>query len=238
MMIARRDLSLPLAAAALGMSVASCSVFLPARVNVERAVLDQMPMELPQGEKGPASLLVYPPETAPRFDTPQMAYRTDPHQIAFFTRREWAETPSQMLHPLLLKALEESHSFSAVLVPPYAGHYTYALRTQILELTQDFTSATPLFGLTIRIELSDYAAQRVIATKEISLQEPMQGRTSYAGVAAANLATARALRDVAAFLLEQTDKDSTTGLSPATSFSTLHPSTQNGVPRPPRYEPR
>jgi cholesterol transport system auxiliary component len=237
-MMTVRDLSLPLAAAALGMTVASCSLFLPAKTDVEKAVLDQLPMELPQDEAASVSVLVYPPETAPRFDTTQMAYRTDPHQIAFFTQREWAETPSQMLYPLLIKTVEMSHSFSAVLTPPYAGPYTYALRTQILELIQDFTSASPTFGFTIRIELTDHATKRVIAAKEISLHEPMQQRTSYAGVAAANHATERALREVAAFLLDQTDKDSTTRVSPATSSSTLRPSIQNGVPRPPRYEPR
>jgi cholesterol transport system auxiliary component len=134
-----------------------------------------------------------------------MVYRDRPHQVAYFGQHEWAETPSQMLHPLVVKTLENTRYFRAVLTPPYTGRYTYALRTEILELTQDFTSQPATLLLSMRLQLTDAAAAHVIATKEISLREPMQQKTPYAGVAAANEATAKALQEVAVFVLEKAD---------------------------------
>ena len=57
--------------------------------------------------------------------------------------------------------------------------------------------------LTLRFQLTDYTAKQVVATKEVTVREPMQRRTSDAGVAAANEATANALRQTAEFILQQ-----------------------------------
>ena len=35
--------------------------------------------------------------------TTQMAYSTEAYQIAYFAKNEWAETPSQMIQPLIVK---------------------------------------------------------------------------------------------------------------------------------------
>jgi hypothetical protein len=97
-----------------------------------------------------------------------MAYTSKPHEVAYYREREWVETPSQMLHPLLVRTLENTHSFSAVLVPPYAGRYTHALRTQILELIQDFTSQPPTVVLSLRVRLTACIAN--------APQEPRRGQ--------------------------------------------------------------
>ena len=59
--------------------------------------------------------------------------------------------------------------------------------------------------LVLRFQLTDYEPKQVGATKEITVREPMQQKTSYAGVIAANRATADALRQAAEFVLENTD---------------------------------
>ena len=169
------------------------------------AMLDTLPGALPERERRPLTLLVFTPEAKSMYDTTQMAYSREPHQIAYFRRHQWAEPPSRMLQPLLLKTLEATRYFSAVLTPPYAGRYSYALRTEIVELLQDFTSDPAVFRLSLRLRLSDDAVSRVVATKEIALREPMSQRTPEAGVAAANQAAAKALQQVAGFVLENAD---------------------------------
>lgn len=198
-------LTLRVSLAALAIAVASCTWLSPPKNKIDKAVLNQMPLELPHREGHGSTLLVFPPETASIYDTTQMVYRDRPHQVAYFGQNEWAETPSQMLHPLVVKTLESTGYFRAVLTPPYTGRYTYALRTEILEVTQDFTSQPATLVLSLRLQLTDAAAAHVIATKEISLREPMQQRTPDAGVAAANEATAKALREVAVFVLAKAD---------------------------------
>lgn len=183
----------------------NCALLFPPKEKIEKSVLDQIPIEVPHRESRGATLLVLPPETTPIYDTMQIAYRARPHEVAHFREREWGETPSQMLYPLLVRAVENTRAFSAVLLAPYTGPYTYALRTEILELTQDFTSESATLVFSLRFQLIDYEANQVIATKEISLHEPMQQKTSYAGVVAANDATAKALQEMAVFILEKTD---------------------------------
>jgi cholesterol transport system auxiliary component len=59
--------------------------------------------------------------------------------------------------------------------------------------------------LSLRFQLTDYGAKTVIATKEVSVREPMRERNSYAGVMAANEATAEALQQMARYVLRATD---------------------------------
>ena len=164
-----------------------------------------MPAEVPHRDPGAVTLLVFPPVTSPLYDTTQMAYTQRPYEVAYFSRNQWGETPSRMLQPLLVRTLETTGYFSAVLTPPHAGRYGYALRTEILQLTQDFTSDPPALQLSLRLQLTDGATGRLVATKEISAREPMQQKTPYAGVVAANEATAKALQQAAQFVLEKTN---------------------------------
>lgn len=189
------------------LAVTGCALLsAPPKITVEKAVLTEVPQDIPQGPSRRDTMLVLPPRTAPLYDTTQMAYRTQPYQIAYFSEREWAATPSQMLHPLLVTTLENTHAFRAVLTEPLAARYSYALRTEILELIQDFKPDSASLVLSLRFQLTDYGAKAVIATKEISVREPMQERNSHAGVLAANVATAKALQQMAQYVLQAIDQ--------------------------------
>ncbi|TMH32826.1 MAG: ABC transporter [Betaproteobacteria bacterium] len=184
--------------------LSNCALMSPPKTEPKKEVLSKLPPELPQQKSQAASVLVFPPETQAIYDTTQIAYAIEPYQVAYFSQHEWGETPSQMLQPLLVRTLQNTHRFNAVLTPPHAGRTTYALRTEIVELLQDFRSQPATVQLTLRIRLSDDAANRLIATRDISLREPMLQKTPEAGVAAANEATAKALLEVARFVLDKT----------------------------------
>lgn len=183
--------------------LSGCAALLPQPpAEIHREVLDKLPSGVPQRNSRAAALLVLSPQSRPVYDTPQMAYMVRPHEIAFFAQHEWAETPAQMLQPLLVKTLQDTRFFSAVLSPPYAGRYGYALRTEIRELVADFTSEPAAVQLSLRVELTDRTAAPV-AVQEIAVREPMQARTPYAGVVAANEAAAKALLEIARFVLDK-----------------------------------
>ena len=196
-----------MAATALGAVLAlslvpGCALLTAPPMETSKEVLNKMPPELPKRASRGAVLLVFPPQARPIYDTTQMAYTVQPYEIAYFSQHEWAETPAQMLQPLLVKTLESTRFFSAVLAPPYAGRYGYALRTEIRELIADFTSEPAALQLSLRFQLSEGAAGRIVAIKEISIREPMQKKSPYAGVVAANEATAKALLELARFVLD------------------------------------
>jgi cholesterol transport system auxiliary component len=184
-------------------TLAGCALLSPAHLESTKAVLNKLPAELPQPGARTASVLVFPPETKPVYDTTQMAYTTQAYQVAYFSRHEWAETPSQMVQPLLVATLRRTRAFSAVLMPPHVGRVSYTLRCEIVELLQDFMTQPATLRLGLHVELGDDTAGRVVASKDITLREPMRQATPEAGVAAANEALAKALQELARFVLDK-----------------------------------
>jgi cholesterol transport system auxiliary component len=182
-----------------------CALFSPVKIDTKKNVLNNTPLDLPSETTHSATLLVLVPETMPAYATTQMAYSTQAYQIAYFSQNEWAETPSQMIQPLIVKTLRNTHYFSEVLSPPYFGRHTFALHVEILELKQDFTSEPATLQLAMRIYLSREATNQIIAAKELSVREPMSERNPYAGVVAANEAMPKLLRELAKFVVEKAD---------------------------------
>jgi cholesterol transport system auxiliary component len=182
-----------------------CTLFSPVNIDTKKNVLNNIPRDFPSERTHSATLLVLIPETIPAYATTQMAYSTQAYQIAYFTKNEWAETPSQMIQPLIVQTLRNTHYFSEVLSPPYFGHHTFGIRTEILELKQDFTSEPAMLQLAMRISLRREATNQVVATKELSVRQPMQERNPYAGVVAANEVMPILLRELAKFVLENAD---------------------------------
>jgi cholesterol transport system auxiliary component len=179
--------------------VTGCAILPPEKVEVKKEVLNSIPA-LPHRKPSATIVLVFPPESDPVYDTTQMAYTKIPFQIAYFSEHEWAETPAHMLQSLLIRTLEKSHYFNAVITPPYAGHYTFAVRTQLFELLQDFTASPAELRLSLYCQLIDGATGQIRAAKEISIHQPMQKNNPEAGVAAANYAVAMALQNIVEFV--------------------------------------
>lgn len=183
--------------------VSGCTLFSPIKTDTAKSVLDNVPLDLPSEKPHSATLLVLVPETTPIYATTQMAYTRQAYQVAYFSQNEWAETPARMIQPLIVTALSNTHYFSEVLVSPHFGRHTFVLRTEILELKQDFTSEPAMLQLAMRFALSREGTGQVIATKESSVREPMRERTAHAGAVAANEAVARVLRELASFIIEK-----------------------------------
>jgi cholesterol transport system auxiliary component len=182
-----------------------CALLSPVKTDTKKYALNDIPLDLPSERTQSAILLVLVPETEPLYATTQMAYTTQAYQIAYFSQNEWAETPSQMIQPLIVETLRHTHYFSDVLSSPDFGRHTFTLRSEILEIKQDFTSEPAMLQLTMRFYLSREATNEVIATKELSVHEPMRERNPYAGVVAANEAVAKLLRELTRFVVGKAD---------------------------------
>ncbi len=79
------------------------------------------------------------------------------------------------------------------------GRNTLTLRTEILELKQDFSLEPATFRVAMRFSLHREPTHQLVATKEVSVSEPMRERTAYAGVIAGNAAIEKMLRALAVF---------------------------------------
>lgn len=165
------------------------------------SLIDQWPADVPHAQRAASTLLVRAPQARPAYDTTRMAYSLRPHHIAYYGRNEWAETPPQMLQPLLVRTLESTGRFQAVLAPAHAGPYTHALEVELTELLQDYGVQPPLLRLVVHARLTD-GTERPLASREFALQHPLPEQTPAGGVRAANAAMAQALRGVAEFVLQ------------------------------------
>jgi cholesterol transport system auxiliary component len=125
----------------------------------------------------------------------------EPYQVSYFVKSSWIESPAQMLQPLMVQTLQNTHMFHAVNGTEAAGAYDYILNTQILKFEQDFTRPQSVFRLTLRVNLLGAVQHRVLRSQEITVVELAPQNTPYGGVIAANRATAKALVAIRHFCL-------------------------------------
>jgi cholesterol transport system auxiliary component len=117
-----------------------------------------------------------------------MAYTEQAHRIEYFASHRWADSPARMLEPLLLRALETSGLFAAVLQTPTTVRFDLRLDTEVLRLVQVFEPTASRVELAVRVSLVDMMKRRVLLSDVLEVSEPASERTPYAGVIAANLA--------------------------------------------------
>ena len=185
------------------LSVALTGCFSAVKVKPETKFMLNAVPDVPVKRAHPITLLVLQPVTDPVYDTTQMAYSLRPYQIAYYENNRWAETPGEMLQPLMMQTLQNTHYFHAVLTSPVSvGRFQYALSTQILQLKQDYTQRPALLRFTVRAELTRIATSQVVATKEFVITRPMHQYSPYGGVYAANRATSEFLEELARFCIK------------------------------------
>jgi len=166
-------------------------------------VLNTVPRNVPLAHSNAGVLMVLPPDTRPIYNTTRMAYTNKPYQVQYFSENQWAETPSQMLQPLIIQTLINTRQFKSVVAPPYIGAYQYVLSTQIVRFDQDFMCKPHTFTLVVRANLNRMSTNQLIAAKEYVVRVPIRNQSPYSGVVAANAASRQFLQDIATFVVDK-----------------------------------
>lgn len=185
---------------ALLLIVASCANLKPPEVeSVSIYVLDARPVQHAPLQRRGAVLAVSPTRALAGFDTPRIAYITQPFELDYFAKSRWADAPARMLSPLIVRAIDEGGDFSAVVHNPGVIAADLRLDTELVRLQQEFLVKPSRVRLTMRAQLIDLNERRVIAGREFEEVEPAVTDNAYAGVAAANRALERLLIRLAEF---------------------------------------
>jgi cholesterol transport system auxiliary component len=166
-------------------------------------VLESLQATKPVRVKRNLVLAIGEPQTRPGFDTPQMAYVQQPHELNYFVTSRWADTPARMLEPLLVQAMEQTGSFRAVVQVPGAVPADVRLETELIRLQHDFMTRPSRAQLTLRAQLIDVRGQRVLAVKQFDESENAASDNAYGGVTAANRALQRMLDQLADFCVNE-----------------------------------
>ncbi len=162
-------------------------------------LLDARPAMSRASSQARAILAVSAPRAWPGFDTPRMAYVKQPHELEYFTKSRWADAPARMLEPLLVRALDQSGAFGAVVYSPGAVTGTLRLDTELVRMQQEFQVNPSRVRVTLRAQLVDMQEGRVIAAREFEEVEAAVADNASAGVAALNRALERMLPRLAEF---------------------------------------
>jgi cholesterol transport system auxiliary component len=173
-------------------------------MTVPDRCLDAGPAETPrEAAAGAPALVVAVPRAAPGYDSTRIVYVRHAQELETFAFHEWVDTPARMLAPLLVRALQGSGAFRAVLQAPSAASGALQLETEVIRLQQDFGTRPSHVRRTLRAVLLDSATRQVIAWREFDENVEAAGDDPVAGVVAAQQATRRALAALAAFCARQ-----------------------------------
>lgn len=180
--------------------LSACTLFGAVKLpEVNYYVVNTVPAVAKKYHPKPVSILVAPVETSAEFNTTLMAYTTEPYKVGYFVKNRWVETPAQMLLPLMVQTLQNTHYFSRVGTSKAAGNYQYTLYTQLLHFEQVFKEHTNFVRITLSAELIRNDNNHLIAAKQFSVLEPSPEYSPYGGVMAMNRAVADILIQLAHF---------------------------------------
>ena len=188
--------------AAVALLAACAALQAPEADNASTYVLEAAPAAGAPRPRRDLVLEVSVPRARPGFDTPQMAYTQRANSLEYFARSRWADTPARMLAPLIAQALDRSGAFRAVVQAPSHAAAGLRLETELVRLQQDFGAKPSRVRLTLRAQLIDTDARRVLAAAEFDETEAAPSDDPYGGVIAANRALARLLERLTQFCAE------------------------------------
>ncbi|MDE2117456.1 MAG: membrane integrity-associated transporter subunit PqiC [Betaproteobacteria bacterium] len=188
---------------AFSMLLAGCTALpAPKPENTHIYLLDAQPTAKAAQVRRDLVLAVAMPHARPGFDTPQMAYLRQPHELEYFAVNRWADAPPHMMWPLLVQALEQTGGFRAIVQAPGAIPADVRLDVELIRLQQDFGTTPSRVQLTLRAQLSDVRSKRVLGVKQFDEVQNAASDDAYGGVIAANQVMQRVLNHLTDFCLD------------------------------------
>lgn len=152
-------------------------------------------------------LLVSPTKAWPGYDVPRIAYIKDRLRLDYYADNEWADQPARMIEPLLVRALEASGAYSAVLSTPGTANADLRLDTEIVSLHQDFQREPSTGRATIRAQLVDVAKNQVLRTRSFETSVAAKSDDASGGVTAMNKAVEHAIQEIVTFTMRDASGD-------------------------------
>lgn len=186
----------------------ACTLFKPLPVKpihyytLAASSVPGAPLSAPQKK---SILLITEPRTNAIYNNTHMIYIPGRYQLQFFSQNRWADTPAHMLHPLLIKALQNTGCFEAILNTATTMRYDFILNTQLLSFQQDFLSHPSQFRIFLRAQLINAKTLRILATQDFTVVTWAPQDNPQGGAQAANCATRILLEKITVFCLNNTN---------------------------------
>lgn len=138
-------------------------------------------------------MLVSMPQAAAGYEGINMLYKTQDYQLASFTHNIWNAPPNEMLQPLIVKSLQNSGYFRAVVPAPNPATTNLRLDVTLIKLQQNFTQKPSYVEMVVNATLTDDQTFTAVASQSFSATVPADMDNPYGGVVAANGASLQIL---------------------------------------------
>ena len=145
------------------------------------------------------TLIVSPPRAAPGFESSRIAYARRPYEIEYFAHNEWVDTPANMLAPKMVRAIERTGAFHAVMGSPTSAIGQFRLETELVRLQQEFSTTPSHVRLTLRAVLIETTTRKIVASREFDARTDARTDDPYGGVVAAQRAVSQVVDELALF---------------------------------------
>jgi len=174
-----------------------CTLLKPVKLpDVQCYRISQGSLHPTQGQASNMILLVSTPTVTQGFNSTGMMYSTHAYETKAFADNRWLAEPGQMLLPLLVKSLENTHHYRAVVTRPYTGRIDRCLDTRLWLLQQEFHGHNSIEHIQCQVQLIDMVNQNIIAEHQFDLSAPAPSPNPYGGVVAANHVVSRMLDEI------------------------------------------
>ncbi len=182
-------------------ALASCALPRSAEGPVHTYVLalEDSPLEGGVPTSPPAGhgvLVVGLPQADAGFDTPRMAYVQRSHEVNYYATSQWADSPARMVVPLLIRSLDCTGLWRAVVAMPTTIRGDYRLDVSGLMLQHEFLQQPSRVRVWMRAQLVEMTEQRLLGARNFEALEPAPSEDAYGGVFAANRAVGTVLHAV------------------------------------------
>lgn len=195
----RQWLTTALAGSSLGL--ASCASSILPKLAVPPVTYALLPFSngLKQTAISELTLLVSSPRAAGMLNSARMLYTRRVNELAYFAQSQWADTPSQMLLPLIASAIQQTGAFKAVLSTPTGAASQYRLETELIAFEHSFLIQPSQVNVAMRAALIDTNTRAVFSRSDFSATISANTDDAYGGVLAAQHAVQIVLADLSTF---------------------------------------
>jgi cholesterol transport system auxiliary component len=180
--------------------MAGCSASLwpkPAPARLRYALDDAVRADGPKAPGPPPAgpfapvLVVALPRPMPGHEGSLMLYQRHPQEVEAYMESEWVAPPAQMLAPLLVRALQQTGAYSAVLLAPSGLAGAQRLESEFVALQQHFGSGPSQVRLSLRAVILESATRQVRAWQDFEQTVAAATDDAAGGAAAATVAAHR-----------------------------------------------
>lgn len=118
-----------------------------------------------RGAPGVGVLLIGVPQAQPGFDSTRMAYMRRPYEVQYYAVNQWADPPTRMLVPLLVRALEGRGMAHAVVALPTSVRGDIRLDVDQVAMVQEFLEQPSRLRMGLRARLVKLPESTVVGSR-------------------------------------------------------------------------